>query len=310
MFFGLISLFIGQLFGNTIVPIGTKIAAPLTGAVIFVFLRFAVATGILFILLLFSKRKKIKTSAYKGFAFLGVLLAINVILFVIGIAYTTIIMAVLIYSLTPILVGIAGHFFLDESLTKQKIAGLIVAFTGLLFLLNQSLTNSQQNTFGEPLGNVLIFIAMLSYSYYVFQSRKILHIQNNHALQTTFLTFLFTTICIVIVLLGEVALSNIAIKPLPQEGILGFLLVGGGSVAQYLFLQIGIKRTNAFTASFFQYVAPFIAGAAAIPLLHEQVTLSLITGGMLILTGVFIATTYEKINRLYKPRKDYPSSTG
>jgi len=55
-------------------------------------------------------------------------------------------------------------------------------------------------------------------------------------------------------------------------------VVGAGSLIQYLFLQIGVKKTNAFTASLFQYIAPFIAATATIPLLHERVTFHLIIG--------------------------------
>lgn len=297
MLLGLLALSIGQLFGNTIVPIGTKITAALVEPLLLVFLRFLVSTALLFIVVLFSARKKIKITEYKEFAFLGFLLSINVIFFTIGIPHTTVIMGTLIYSLTPVLVGVAGHFFLNESLDRRKITGLVIAFIGLLFLLNQSLSQYHKNAFGEPLGNVLIFIAMLGYSYYVLQSRKVLHAKNHYPLQTTFLTFTFTTACCFIVLSAALLAGTIFLKPLPPEGIMGFLIVGVGSAAQYLFLQIGIKRTSAFTASLFQYVAPFIAAAAAIPLLHEQVTGQLIIGGILILIGVFIATTYGEVKK-------------
>jgi len=77
-------------------------------------------------------------------------------------------------------------------------------------------------------------------------------------------------------------------------------LVGIGSVAQYVALQVGVKRTNAFIASLFQYVAPFIATSAAIPLLGEKVTWELVVGGILILLGVFIATTFGQVKEYIK----------
>src|SRR5882724_10315770 len=267
MLLGLLSLFIGQIFGNTVVPIGTKISAPFTGPLLFVFLRFFVSSILLFF-----------------------------IFFTFGIAYTTVIMGTLIYSLTPILVGLGGHFFLDESLTRQKLIGLFIAFIGLLFLVSQSFSHYQQNAFGQPLGNMLICIAMLGYSYYIFHSRKVLHNKNHLPLQTTFWTFIFTTLFILVALLSGITMKAIMLKPLPSVGIIGFLVVGAGSLIQYLFLQIGVKKTNAFTASLFQYIAPFIAATATIPLLHERVTFHLIIGGLLILIGVFIATTYSELS--------------
>jgi len=292
---GVIALLIGQIFANTVVPIGTKIASPFTGPLVFVFFRFIVGTFLLFLIFLFSQKRKIRGNELKDFAFLGFLLSINVIFFTFGIAYTTVIMSTLIYSITPILVGVAGHFFLDEPLNKRKIFGLVIAFIGLLFLVSQSLARFQQNAFGQPLGNILICIAMLGYSFYVFHSRKVVHKKNYGAIQTTFLTFVFTNIEILIVLIAGILFGKVTLKPLPTVGIYGFLLVGAGSIAQYLFLQIGVKKTNAFTASLFQYVAPFIAAAVSIPLLHEQVTVRLVIGGLFILTGVFIATSYGQI---------------
>lgn len=300
MLLGLLSLFIGQIFGNTVVPIGTKISAPFTGPLVFVFLRFVISTIILFFLFLLSQKKKIHTHDYKEFVLLGFCLSINVILFTTGIAYTTVIMSTLIYSITPILVGILGHFFLDEALDRRKILGFFVALAGLLFLVSQSLSQHQQNSFGQPLGNILIFIAMLGYSYYVFQSRRVLHKKEHFPIQTTFITFAITTVIILFVLLLSVLTGHVVLRVLPTAGIFGFLVVGAGSVAQYLFLQIGVKKTSAFTASLFQYVAPFIAGAATIPLLHEQITFRLVFGGALILTGVFIATTFGQLKKIAK----------
>lgn len=301
MLLGFISLFIGQIFGNTVVPIGTKVTSPFTGPFLFVFVRFLIATFLLFILFLFSPKKKVHKSEYKEFFILGLCLSINVILFTVGIPHTTIIMGSLIYSITPILVGILGHFYLDEKLDTQKILGFFIATVGLGFLLSQSFSQQhQQNAFGTPFGNICIFLAMLGYSYYVFQSRRVLHKKDHYPIQTTFLTFIFVTIISFVVLVAGIGSGNIVLHALPAAGVIGFTLVGIGSVAQYLTLQIGVKRTSAFTASLFQYVSPFIAGAVAIPLLHERLTWELVVGGILILLGVFIATTFEQMKRYIK----------
>lgn len=299
MLLGAISLLIGQIFGNSVVPIGTKIASPFTGPLIFVFLRFVVGLVLFLFILPFAQKRKITGSKYKDFALLGFLLMGNVLLFTFGISYTTVIMSTLIYSLTPLFVGVGGHFFLQESFDKQQLVGLVVSFAGLLFLLSQSLSGLQQNAFGQPLGNILICIAMVSYSFYIIYSRKVLH-KNAHApIQTTFLTFAFTTLFLLAVGLIGMLFGKITIEPLPEQGIWGIFIVGGGSIAQYLFLQIGVKQTNAFTASLFQYTGPFIAAAIAIPLLHEQITAQLLMGGLLILIGVFVGTTYNQFKKKF-----------
>ena len=298
--FGLLSLLIGQIFGNTVVPIGTKIVEVFTGPLLFVLLRFSTATVVLFLLFLLSRKKRLKLREYEDFMILGILLSVNVILFTVGISYTTVIMSTLIYSITPILVGILGHYFLGERLDKQKAIGFLFAITGFFILICNSLTGMQRNTFGHPLGNILIFIAMLGYSTYVFYSRKVLHTKDNTPIQTTFLTFSFTSVILLCAFLVSVVLKQQTLAIIPGNGIVGVIIVGVGSVAQYLFLQIGVKKTSAFTASLFQYLSPFIAASATIPLLHEKVTLSFIVGGFFILLGVFTATTFVQIQRKIK----------
>lgn len=298
MLWGFLSLLIGQIFGNSLVPIGTKIASPFTGPIIFVFFRFFVGSLLLFILYSFSAKKKINRHEYTDFAVLGFLLTINVVLFTTGITHTTVIMSTLIFSMTPVLVGIIAHYMLRETFDRQKLLGMIISFTGLLLLLSQSLSGMQSSVFGESYGNILICFSTIGYSCYIIQSRRVLHNKNNNPIQTTFLTFAFTGLYIFVILLIGIALRYIPIKPLPGAGILGFIVVGMGSVIQYMCLQIGIKRTKAFTASIFQYTGPFIAASVAIPFLHEQVTLQLVFGGLLILFGVFIATTYKQLSRI------------
>lgn len=297
MIAGLVALFIGQIFGNTVVPIGTKISASFIGPAVFVFLRFVIATLLLSILFVFSQKKKIHMQEYKDFLLLGFSLSINVLMFTIGISYTTVIMSTLIYSITPVLVGILGHFYLDERLDKRKAIGFSTAFLGLLFLVSNSFTHYASNVFGNPLGNFLIFIAMLGYSYYVFYSRKVLYKKDNYPIQTTFLTFVFTTLILFFALAIGIFTKHIAVHTASSAGILGVFIVGSGSVAQYLFLQIGVKKTSAFIATLFQYFAPFIAAAASVPLLHEKVTFQLVIGGVLVLLGVFLATTFGQIKQ-------------
>ena len=297
MLLGFLALLINQFFGNSVVPIGTKIAAPFTGPVVFVFFRFLIGTVLLFFIYLCTKHRKISRKQLKDFAILGFLLMINVLFFTIAINYTTVIMSTLNFSLTPVIVGIGGHYFLQEKFTKAKIVGLLVSFVGLLFLISQSLTGHDQNVFGQPLGNMLLIIPLVGYSLYVLYSRKVLYHKEQAPILTTFFTFAFVTFFLLIVFLLTLADGQTIIKPFPSEGIWGMIIVGIGSLIQYLFLQIGIKKTDAFTASLFQYTGPFIAGAIAIPMLHEAINFQLLLGGFLILVGVFIATTYEQVQR-------------
>lgn len=291
MLYGLIALLFAQILGNTLVPIGTKIAAPLTGEIVFMFFRFLISTVILFLIMYFARTSAFRKNNYKQYALLGFMIGTNIFLFTYGIHYTTIIMSSLIYAITPIIVGIAGHFFLREALSRRKILGLVISMIGLLILIGRSFEGINNNAYGQPVGNILIVIAMASYAYYIFYSRKILKIESSSAIHTTFWTFIFVTLYMFIIFSTGFFTSGIKLVDVPTLGVWGFIIVGISSALQYYLLHVGIKHTTAFISSIFQYIGPLIAASVSIPLLGEELTPHLIIGGILILTGVFLSTT-------------------
>ncbi len=295
MLYGLLVLFIAQLLGNTVVPIGTKIAAPVTGEITFMFFRFLITALVLYFILVSTRTSIFKKNNYRQYALLGFMVGTNIFLFTYGIHYTTIIMGSLIYAITPIFVGIAGHFFLRERLDASKILGLILSLIGLFILIGRSLSGINDNAYGQPLGNILIFIAMVSYAYYIFYSRKVLKTENTSAIHTTFWTFIFVTVYMLLIFSTGLLSGYVALSSIPAFGMWGFIIVGVGSALQYYLLHLGIKHTTAFISSIFQYIGPLIAASVSIPLLSEQLTPQLIIGGILILTGVFLSTTNKKI---------------
>lgn len=294
MLYGLIALLVAQLLGNTLVPVGTKIAAPLTGEIVFMFFRFLITTLVLYLILIFTRTNIFRNNNYKQYSLLGFMVGTNIFLFTFGIHYTTIIMSSLIYAITPILVGVAGHFFLRESLSLRKIIGLVISMAGLLILITRSVDGLNDKAYGQPVGNILIIIAMVSYAYYIFYSRKVLKIENASAIHTTFWTFIFVTLYMLIIFSFSFMTSSIEFAGINSIGIWGFIIVGFSSALQYYLLHVGVKHTTAFISSIFQYIGPLIAASVSMPLLGEQITPFLVIGGALILAGLFLSTSNNK----------------
>jgi len=294
---GLLVLFIGQLVGSTVLPIGTKIGVQILSPLVFVFGRFLFATIFLLPLFLLSKKKQIQPADYIPLMGLAVLLFINVTLFTIAIQFTTAIMSQILYTATPIVVGIFGHYFLSERLTKHKITGLFIALIGVGFLLFQSATTHAHLTFGTPLGNLLILIAVLGYSAYLLYARVLSNTKKYTSVQLSFFTFAFIGIYLFFINLFSIFSSSGHINLFNAVAVWSVLAVGAGNTVSYFFLQVGIKKTSAFTASLFQYISPFLNAVASTILLHEKPTLALALGGGIIIVGVFYATTYDRIKR-------------
>lgn len=300
---GLLAIFVAQLSGSTLVPVFTKIGLHYLPPITFVFFRFFFAAIIFFFFFLFNPKKKSSIKKYGHLLLLAGFLWTNVTLFTIGVQFTTVIMSQILYTATPIIVGILAHFFLNEKITHHKLIGLFIALLGVCFLLYQSAAKQDHITFGSPLGNILIIIGMLGYSGWVLYSRKLANKHEFTSSQTTFFTFIF------------IALYNFFLLPFQQyivpnlhaaisfTGLMNTAIVAAGSAILYFFMQVGIKKTSAFTASLFQYLGPFFSGLVTVPLLHERISPLLIIGGLLILFGVFYATTLPVLYVYLSKRK-------
>jgi drug/metabolite transporter (DMT)-like permease len=297
MFHGISALFLSQVVGSVFVPIGTKIGVQTITPLFFVFGRFFIAVLFMLPLFVMNKRKQLSLREYRQAFLLAIFLFINATLFTIAIQYTTAVMSQILYTAAPIVVGLLGHYFFHNRLTKENIIGLCIALTGVLFLIMQSATKQEHMTFGTPLGNILILIAMLSFSGYLLYSGMLAKTQLFTSVQLTSVTFVFVALILFVINAIGFLFFKESIGVITTTGMSSMVVVGFGNAFAYLFTLIGIKRTNAFTASLFQYISPFLSGAFAIPFLHEKPTVTLFAGGLLILLGVFYATTWGSIKK-------------
>jgi drug/metabolite transporter (DMT)-like permease len=296
MWIGLLALFFSQICGGGITPESVKLGVKEIPPVTFTFLRFFLATILFLPFFLYFKKRNLYAFQYKHFFLLGFCLFINVALFAIGVQYTTVIMTQIIYVMTPVIVGVVGHIFLKETLTKEKLIGLSIALIGIFFLIYESSLKKQTLTLGTPFGNSMIFLAMMGYSGYILISRKL----SKKYVSSTITFFGFIIASILLFLLIPVELSNRSflmnkVTIVGIGSIIATALVG--SILLYLLIQIGVKRTNALTVSLFSYLSPFFAAISSSFLFGERLTPLFLFGGLFIMGGVFYATTYTYLRR-------------
>lgn len=295
---GLFVLLIAQ-FAGSIIPVSSKFGVQYFSPLIFVFLRFFVASLLFFPIFLLNKKQKLLHVDYRKIMLLAFFLFLNVTLFTIAIVHTTVLMSQLLYTITPVVVGTLGHWFFGERLTKHKIIGLVIALSGVCFLLFQSVSKQEHLTFGTPLGNILILLGMLGYSGYLLYARTLGNSKKYTSVQLSFYTFFFIAIYLFLVNILFIFISptSTSFSFTSTAAFWSVIAVSVGNIISYGLLQLGIKMTDSFTASLFQYLGPFFAGILAIPLLHEKLSLTLLIGGILIIFGVFYATSYDRLRR-------------
>ena len=290
MFSNLGIFFLTSLIGATV---GTLVKLllfhldPLTIVAIRFFL------GLLIIAPFVFKRQLIKKLISDKFLIsTGILFSVNVILYAIGIQYTSLIVGMLLYVLTPLIVAILGYFFLKEKLTGNQIVGLLLSLVGVSILIWNSFKTADILSFGRPLGNLLIGIAVLTWSLYIVISKK--NTRKFNPWEITLTNFMVA--CMI---------SILALGPLIANGKLNYsfnlkinLMAVSLAIIALLFIvgyQFLIKNTSAFISSLNIYMQTILSSIFGVILFGEKLKLNLILGALLIITGVFLATSYRYI---------------
>lgn len=295
---GILSLLFANLVGGAITPMFIKFGVREIPPITYTFLRVVIA--FLVILPIYFKHPglKITRANFKWILIDSVFFTLNIGLFSIGIQYTNVVISQVMYAFVPIVVAILGHFLFKERLTRPKVIGSAIAFLGLLFLFFQSF-HSGQGDFGSPFGNLIILVAVLSWSLYFVISHKITHTSSQISISLA--NFLVATIILAVLVPFELRVHTFSFFDVSSLGLISLLVVGIFSSVVFLnLIQTGIKRTGAFIASLFSYIGPLAAAVTAVPFLGEKITFNLVLGGLLIIFGVFYATTYPQLKSYIK----------
>lgn len=264
-----------------------------------VFLRAFLATLFLYPIILLLKHKLVIKKEIPLLILTNIFFALNWILFAYGIEKTSLIMGQIIYLPTAIIVAILGYFFLNEKLSKIQLIGLTLTVTGLSVLIYNSILTGNVLSFGEPLGNFIIFLGLLAWSLFTIILRKI---SPHYSTLTLTFTNLFTTTLISLVLValtGSFKNFEISHVSFIHVVVLIFLAITN-SIFFFGLYQWLIKNTSAFSASLVLYPATIMSSVVGIVFFHEQLTLNLALGGILVIAGVFLASSLNHIRKYVK----------
>ena len=279
--------FIGGAVNSILIRTVDSEIPPLTGA----FLRFFGA----FLLLLpfwFREKKLLK----KDDLIKVIPFSINIALFSIAIQYTSVVMVNVIYALAPIVVAVFGFFLLKEKLLKEHIVGLIISLIGVGILIFGSFETQDILSFGTPLGNILIFIGVFFWSFWLLGSRSLSKTYTSFTI--LFSCFFVATMLLVFIIPFEWTIRPLSLSAISYKGlgsILGTILFS--SIVVYFVYQWLIKHTSAFIGSLVQYGSVAFGALAGVIVYQERLTTQLIIGALLVVSGVFLATTYSQLQK-------------
>jgi len=188
-----------------------------------------------------------------------------------------------IVATTPVFIAIFSLIFLREKLSWLQVLGIILAAGGVILVVSKGDIKSLfAGRFGEP-GDILIMISAVNWAVFSILSRR--GLQENPATQMMFyvmtIGWLFTSILFFST--GKISdIGNITVDSLIGVGFLGIFCSGLAYIAWY----DGLQAVPASQIGAFLYLEPLVAVLVAWAVLGEELLLSAIAGGLVILLGV------------------------
>ena len=187
----------------------------------------------------------------------------------------------------PIMVAILGALFFKTPVTRKVLLALIITYGGLLIVFAKELTLTGEQV---PLGTLLVFLAALSFSFYVLFGKQMIH-----QIGSLWFTSLAMSISSVFVLLhfGLFSdFSNLSITPMAWLW-LGLLAIFSTVIPSFMISE-AIAKIGPAQTGIVGILGPIVTMGLAITILEEVFTVWHATGMLLVIAGVALLTIKNK----------------
>ena len=264
--------------------IATKTALNELTPVMIIILRLLLGILILIILALYTKRDF--SIRLKQHAFIFLLAAIAVFhlwIQVTGLQYTSAANTGWIIGTTPVFIAIMGMIFFKEKMTLTQLVGIIIAFSGLFFLISEG--DFTSIGFISNKGDFLVLASAFTWGAYSIVNKKI------SLTYPPLMTILYLFIMMAIILLPVTANSEtlFRLKHLSMLSWICILFLGiFCSGISYVLWAQSLKDMDSSKVGAFLYIEPFVTVFSAWIFLNENITLLMILSGIIIISGVII----------------------
>lgn len=209
----------------------------------------------------------------------------NQYLFLRGLQYTSPVDAAIISVTGPVLVLVISAVLGRDRITWLKSIGIAVGASGaLLTILYGGIVNFGS---GHLTGNVLVFIAALSYACYLVVVKNLM--MRYHPIAVTAWMFGLSTLAL-FPFLGHTLFASGWDRFTPAAwGSLAFV-VFGATVLSYLCVAGSLRKLKPTTVSIYTYLQPVIATFAAVLRGQDKADGIKILAALLVFAGVFLVT--------------------
>lgn len=234
----------------------------------------------------FCKTEKISKKDF-GLLFLcGIFgVAINQLLFLKGLNFTSPIDASIIITSIPILVLIFAGIIIKESFTILKVLGILLGCSGAVMLIIFEGTISFDSE--SFTGNLLVFVNAASYSLFLVIVKPLM---NKYKPVTVMKwVFVFGSLIVVPAGFGELKMISWQDMPVSIWFSIGYVVVATTFLAYFLNIT-GLQHVSPTTASIYIYLQPVIAAIVSLITGQDTITTFKIIATLLVFAGVYLVS--------------------
>ncbi len=265
-----------------------------------IFLSFArISMTSVFLFLIAVKIRKLRTPSKAEWLVLAAIgifgTLFNQIFYFTGLHQSTAANAALIFAIAPVVTTILERVFLKVKMVFLKVVGALIGLIGVVVIVGFG-----GGALGITIGDVNLVIAMLAMSISLLFIRELSRTMSSYAI--TIYSTILGSILMAPASFGERIFGHVQIS---HNALIWILMAASGILAQGVagfWWNRGVAVVGAGTASMFMNIPPFIALIAGHFVLGDAIRLTQIIGGILVLTGVFVANQQSLRSAKVKPR--------
>jgi drug/metabolite transporter (DMT)-like permease len=217
-------------------------------------------------------------------AFFG--LTANQLPFIVGLSMTSPIDASIVVTLLPIISMILAFLIIREPITFKKVFGVILGAFGALFLVfnNRPVVSGDAS---NMMGNMIIFIAVISFSLYLTLFKSLISRYRPTTLMKWM--FLFSTIQCLPFCVEPLSVVDFSAYDFSVWLRIFYVVVIASFIAYFL-LAIGQKALRPTTLSMYNYLQPIVSSLAAVAMGIDSFGLDKLFSAILVFSGVYFVT--------------------
>jgi drug/metabolite transporter (DMT)-like permease len=212
----------------------------------------------------------------------AIVLAAHLLIQVEGMKTTTATNTAWLITAIPVFIVILSFFFLKERINRRQMLGMAIAAAGVLVLVSRGDLGSLD--FIKSYGDWLVLASCVTWAIYTILGKKI-----TGAPSLAVTTVVLAVAAVILVPPVFITTGIAKYLSLPPKIIIALLFLGFFCLGMaYWFWAEALQRKTAGQVGVYLYLEPFSTTLVAPLVLGETVTISLIGGGLLVATGVWL----------------------